>query len=147
MADISGNRSSPLQTATVVAATCAALVLLGSVLAYWTWEWLSPPVEPRAPARLENGDGTAAKTWFGVAQGERTAPAAAASGIKLLGVAAASAGHDGHAVLQTTAGKVLAAREGEEISPGVSLAEVHPDHVVLDRSGTRETLAWPRPKR
>jgi len=26
----------------------------------------------------------------------------------------------------------------------VRLLEVHPDHVILERDGVRETLAWPR---
>ena len=30
---------------------------------------------------------------------------------------------------------------------GVRLAEVHADRVVLDRNGTRETLAWPAANR
>jgi len=39
--------------------------------------------------------------------------------------------------------QIVATREGEEIASGIRLAEVATDHVVLDRNGVRETLAWP----
>jgi general secretion pathway protein C len=29
------------------------------------------------------------------------------------------------------------------VAPGLRLAEVHVDHVVLERNGVREALAWP----
>jgi len=34
-------------------------------------------------------------------------------------------------------------REGEDLAPGIRLAEVGTDHVILERGGARETLAWP----
>jgi hypothetical protein len=39
--------------------------------------------------------------------------------------------------------QILAAKEREEIAPDTRLAEVATDHVVLERKGARETLAWP----
>jgi general secretion pathway protein C len=35
-------------------------------------------------------------------------------------------------------------REGQDIAPGIRLAEVRPDHVILERNGIREMLAWPK---
>jgi general secretion pathway protein C len=46
-------------------------------------------------------------------------------------------------VVQLDAKQILAVHEGDDVAPGVRLAEVHPDHVILERGGTRETLAWP----
>ena len=63
--------------------------------------------------------------------------------MRLMGVVAASAGQLGHAVLRLDAKRTVAVRQGEEVEPGLRLAEVHVDHVVLERNGARETLAWP----
>ena len=123
----------------------AALTLLGFVLAYWTWQWLAPEPQPRAT----HGNGISAKasgadTLFGSAPANAGATTQSSSSVKLLGVAAASGERYGHAVLQADGKKVLAVREGEEVLPGITLAEVWSDHVVLDRRGIREKLALPR---
>ncbi len=57
---------------------------------------------------------------------------------------AASGDQPGYAVLRLDAKQSVAVREGEEIEPGVRLAEVGVDDVVLERGGVRETLAWPK---
>ncbi len=141
----SGGRSDSVQNWTVRLVSLAALTLLGFVLAYWTWQWLAPGPQPRAA----QGKGIAAKasdadTLFGSAPANAGATVQSSSSIKLLGVAAASGDRYGHAVLQADGKKVLAVREGEEVLPGVTLAEVWPDHVVLDRRGIREKLVLPR---
>jgi general secretion pathway protein C len=40
--------------------------------------------------------------------------------------------------------QIIATRKGEDIVPGFRLAEVAPDHVVLERNGVRESLALPK---
>ena len=45
--------------------------------------------------------------------------------------------------MRLDAQRTVVVREGGDIEPGVRLVEVHADHVVLERSGQRETLAWP----
>jgi general secretion pathway protein C len=40
--------------------------------------------------------------------------------------------------------ETLAVREGEDIAPGLQLAEVHTEYIVLEREGMRETLALQR---
>lgn len=133
-----------MQQAAVRVITLAALLLLGFVLAYWTWEWMGPKPETSSlaatalPAPAPTADalfGTAAKSG-----GEPVQSGA----IRLLGVAAASGKQPGHAVLQVDGKRVLAVREGEEVSPGLSLAEVRADHVVLERGGVREKLVLPK---
>jgi len=121
-------------------ANLAAAALVGVVLAYWSWEWLAPPAAARAPVAADIGGGaSSAATLFGTAR-----QAAAASGnLRLMGVMAASGDRRGHAVLRLDGKKSVAVLQGEEVEPGVRLAEVHVDHVVLERNGTRETLAWP----
>jgi general secretion pathway protein C len=125
-------------------ANFAALALLGVVLAYWSWAWLSPPPAPRAPAALEPGGRTSSAAGLFRTVKEGAGAAAAASGaVRLMGVVAASGGRRGHAVLRLDAKKTVAVLQGEEVEPGLRLAEVHVDHIVLERNGARETLAWP----
>ena len=147
MPQISFERSSLAQTSFVSLATIAALLSLGFVLAYWTWAWFAPGVEPRAPG-IVAGNGTqqiaSAGNLFGNRQGNGNAPAPTGIAIKLHGVMAASGGKSGYAVLQLDGKRDLAVREGQDIAPGIRLAEVRPDHVILERNGIREILAWPK---
>ena len=148
MQAISPERTSFQQSAAVTLVTFAALVLLGLVLAYWTWAWFAPRPEPRAQAAGGAvGLSQAAYGLFGSARRDSgTAPAGIP--LRLLGVVAAEGGRpdasSGYAVFRLDAKQAIAVREGGEIEPGVRLAEVHADHVVLERSGVRETLAWPK---
>lgn len=141
---ISFERSSLAQTTVVSLVTLAALALLGWVLAYWTWALLAPRPEPRAqPIAVPGAGAGPAQGLFGNLQrGPNIAPTGIA--IKLLGVVAAGGGRRGHAVVQLEARQILAVREGEDIVPGIRLAEVHADHVILERNGVRESLAWPQ---
>ena len=136
-------RSSLAQTAVVSLLTLAAAALLGLVLAYWTWAWFAPRPEPRIETAAAQSGGVAAATaLFGnVARNKNTAPTGIA--IRLLGVVAAAGGRRGYAVVQLDAKRSLAVREGMDVAPGVRLAEVHPNHVILERGGVRETLALP----
>ncbi len=124
--------------------TLAALALLGLVLAYWTWISTAPRPEPRAPALAAGNLALEpASRLFGVGPQSPTAAAPTGIAMELLGVAAASHGSPGYAVLQLESKRVVAVREGELIEPGITLAEVHPHHVVLERGGARETLQLP----
>lgn len=138
-------RSNLTQSAILAAATLAAVILLGLVLAYWTWIWFAPSAEPRAePAPAPGISLASARTLFGAAPPRQAASVPAGIAIKLLGVAAATGNRNGYAVVQFDAKQILAVEEGEDIAPGIRLAEVHSDHVILERGGVRETLAWPR---
>ena len=140
-------RSSLAQTAVVSLLTFVAVSLFGLVLAYWTWIWFAPRAEPRAElAATETGSLAAASLVFGRAERDKTPAAPTGIAIKLFGVVAASGGRRGYAVVQLDAKQILAVQEGEDVTPGVRLAEVHPDHVILERGGVRETLAWPEKK-
>lgn len=140
-------RSSFAQTAVVSLLTLAALALFGLVLAYWTWIWFAPRAAPRAEvAAAESGSLAAASLVFGRVERNKNIATPTGIAIKLLGVVAASAGRRGYAVLQLEAKQILAVHEGEDVTPGLRLAEVRPDHVILERGGMRETLAFPEKK-
>ena len=137
-------RSGLAQTALVSLLTVAALALLGAVLAYWTWAWFAPRAEPRMEAvAAQSGSVTSAGAIFGNVPRNQAAAAPTGIAIRLLGVVAASGGRRGYAVVQLEAKQILAVHEGEDVAPGIRLAEVHADHVILERNGARETLAWP----
>jgi len=123
-------------------ANLIAVALLGVVLAYWSWVWLAPAAAARAPAAADaSGSGSSAAGLFGSAK--QGSGAATAGSIRLVGVVAASGTRRGHAVLRLDAKKTVAVPQGEEVEPGLRLVEIHVDHVVLERDGARETLAWP----
>jgi general secretion pathway protein C len=136
-------RSGLAQTALVSALTLAAVALLGAVLAYWTWAWFAPRAAQRLePATAQGGSVASAGAVFGSAP-RLQAAAPTGIAIRLLGVVAASGGRRGHAVVQLEAKQIMAVHEGEDVAPGVRLAEVRADHVLLERNGVREKLAFP----
>ncbi|CAG4883510.1 conserved protein of unknown function [Georgfuchsia toluolica] len=147
MQALSLGRSSLAQTALVSSLTLVALALLGVVLAYWTWEWFAPRAEPRIEASaVQSGSVAAAAAIFGNVPRNQETAAPTGIAIKLLGVVAASPGRRGYAIVQLEAKQILAVQEGEEIAPGIRLAEVHAANVILERNGLRETLALPEKK-
>ncbi len=136
--------SNVAQTALVGVITLAAVSLLGLVLAYWTWVWFAPRAEPRVEApSAQSGSIATAADLFGTQPRNPKGAAATGLAIRLLGVVAAARGRAGYAVVQLEGKDILAVHEGEDVAPGVRLAEVLPDHVMLERGGVRESLAWP----
>ncbi len=141
---LSFDRSNIAQTAVTTLVTVAALALLALVAAYWTWQWLAPRPEPRVQAAANmGGHAASANALFGILERDRNSPSPTGIAIKLLGIVAATAGWHGYAVMQLESKEIVAVREGEEIAPGIRLAEIATDHVILERGGVRETLAWP----
>jgi general secretion pathway protein C len=140
-------RSSLAQTAVVSMLTLAAVALFGLVLAYWTWIWFAPRAAPKAEvAAAETGSLASASLVFGRVERNKSTAAPTGIAIKLLGIVAASGGRLGHAVVQLEGKQIIAVHEGEDVTPGLRLAEVNRDHVILERGGVRETLAWPEKK-
>ena len=124
--------------------TVAAAALFALAAAYWTWQWLGPRAAPRAravPSEIRHG--TSAAGLFGTAQQETGGAASAGIEIRLLGIMAATAGRTGYAVLRIEPRQIITVQEGREIVPGIQLARVGIDHVILERDGIRQTLSWP----
>jgi len=143
MRQVSLDRSNIAQTAVITLATVGALALLGLVAAYWTWVWLAPLPEPRAQTAADTGAAASAGALFGSVRRDPNSPVPTGMAIRLLGIVAATEGRRGYAVVQLEAKEILAVREGEDVAPGIRLAEVGTDRVILERGGIRETLAWP----
>lgn len=144
MQALSFGRSGLAQTVLVSSLTLVAVALLGAVLAYWAWAWVAPRAEPRIePAAVKSGSWSSASAIFGAAPSKQVAAAPTGIAIKLLGVVSASRGKRGNAVVQLEGKQILAVQEGEDLAPGIRLAEVRTDHIILERSGVREKLALP----
>jgi general secretion pathway protein C len=137
-------RPAMAQTAVAWALTACAIALFGLVLAYWSVTWLAPAPVARLPAPAAATNLGAAAGLFGTAA-ERGVAAGAGSQVllRLVGVVAASAKKRGYAIMQMENGQTATVRVGETPAPGVVLAEVHANHVVLERNGVREVLTWP----
>lgn len=139
-------RSKLAPTAVASASKALALSLLGFVLAYWTWAWCGPSPLSRSmeisepPARL-----TAAGNLFGGMAGDAPADAPTGLAVRLLGVVAGQPAGSGYALLQLGAGETRVVRAGGNLAPGIRVEEVLPQRVILQRHGSRETLAWPNP--
>jgi general secretion pathway protein C len=143
MLQLSLDRSNLPQAAVVVLATVVALVFLGFVAAYWGWALFAPRPEPRAQVSAEAGSGASAGALFGIAQADRNNTVSTGSAIRLLGIVAGTEGRRSYAVLQLESKEILAVTEGEDVAPGIRLAQVGVDHVILERGALREKLAWP----
>lgn len=128
----------------VALATGASLFLLAMIAAYWTWQWLGPAQVTRLPTAIAAaGKASSAGGLFGATALPADKALATDSGIRLLGSVVANTGHTGYALLRIDPRQTMAVREGDEILPGLRLATVARDHVILERGGVRETLAWP----
>ncbi|MBK5105570.1 MAG: hypothetical protein JJE42_15095 [Burkholderiales bacterium] len=145
MQALSFARTGLAQSVLISLLTLVTVALLGAVLAYWTWAWFAPRAEQRLePAAAQSGNVASAGAIFGTVPRTQAAAAPTGIAIKLLGVVAATAGRRGYAMVQLEAKEILAVQEGEDVAPGIRLAEVHADHVILERRGVRESLAWPQ---
>jgi general secretion pathway protein C len=137
-------------------ASCAAL----GALALWLFVRVAWSLVPRGdaafdPAPLRSGGAApppAAQSearWhlFGsapVRPGNGSGATASTLSLVLRGTFAGSDPKEGIAVLDNAGQGERAWRVGDEVLPGVRLAAVHADRVVLSNAGAEETLALPR---
>lgn len=141
----SSDRLDIAQTATVMLVTLVALAAFALVAAYWTWQWLAPEPSPPGQAPIEGAaHGLSVGDLFGKPAPQQSSAVAATGAISLLGIVSSTEGRSGYAVLRIEPGEILAVREGDEVAPAIRLRQVSADHVILERSGTRETLVWPK---
>jgi len=121
-----------------VALDLALIGALAVAAAYCTWVWHAPRAKAApAPAQQRAAQDTpslAARKLFAGA-----APQVASSAsVRLIGVAA-----PGRALFIADNGRPRSAAVGESVD-GLELVEVHPDHVVVSRGGSRERIGLVR---
>jgi hypothetical protein len=122
-----------------VVAVALDLALIGALAvacAYATWVWFTPRVKGAPPSAVENhaheAPSPAAQRLFA---GDAMPRAAGTTALRLIGVAAPA-----RALFIAENGRPRTAAVGDSIG-GLELVEVHPDHVVVSRGGTRERIA------
>jgi general secretion pathway protein C len=134
--------STPSKTSLFGATIVVALVLvLAYQLAHWTWVFVAPAPVAAVPDADRGVDMAAVAKLFGAAAPvDARNPGASTSGLRLKGVIAPDAGPAASAIFATGAGKDVAVFVDREITPGVKLLEVRPDHVIVSRAGARERI-------
>jgi general secretion pathway protein C len=111
----------------------ALVVLLAWQLAYWTWRFAAPAAVARAAESRGDVDPAAIAKLFGASAPSSSGGATA--GLRLKGVIAPTPGVAASAIFSTGSGKDLAVFLDAEVVPGVKLAEVHPEYVIVTRAG------------
>lgn len=112
------------------------VILLAASLAYWILQLYQPPQRPIAAVPASNVPEPsidAAATLFG-----GQVAVASATNYQLTGIV--SAGRESVAILVADNAPPKALVVGKEISPGVTLAEVHPRHVMLSDNGVMKRV-------
>ncbi|MFH1493573.1 MAG: type II secretion system protein N [Pseudomonadota bacterium] len=138
-----------LQTRWVTLLNLGLVTLLCWQLAHWTWLFLAPaPAKPAAsastthdPARLL--DTIRAAHLFGTASHAGSPGAAQATtslNLRLSGVFASNGKLPAVAIINVENQGDLPFVNGDSILPNVTLEQVRPDHVVLNRGGISEKL-------
>ena len=124
------------------ALTAVLVIALGWQLAWWTWHFITPSLRNALPTPSITAvpDIAVGRRLFGDAgPPESTVIAGAQSGIHLKGVFAVD-GKTLSAAVINLGGRDLAVKLGQELSSGITLAEVHADFVVISRAGIRERI-------
>jgi len=134
-----------LHEAWIVALELALVAALAISLAYWTWVAISPATV--AAPLLSSGqladrpEQLASRNLFGVAStGVAAGPRSASVGLKVLGIFSGEQPGAGRAILAQQGGRPRTVSPGEAIADGLTLHEVHPDHVIILRNGVPERV-------
>ncbi|WP_426162439.1 type II secretion system protein N [Pseudoduganella sp. R-34] len=116
----------------------AAVVVLSASLAYWGMQLFKPKQRPIAAvpvAQAPEANMDAARGLFG-----GNTALAAVSNYQLRGVVADTRGRGSVAIISTDSQPATAFPVGSEVSPGVSVKEVQPRHVILMEGGVQKRL-------
>lgn len=117
-------------------------IALCASAAYWAMQLFKPPVRPvAAPPRAAQVEirADAAATLFGA----RTGNAAAASNYQLRGVIFSGNPRDSVAIISADGKPPQAIRVDTEVVPGVTVKEVHRDHVLISEGGAAKRIDLP----
>jgi type II secretory pathway component PulC len=115
-----------------------AVLIIGALLAHWTWRLFAPKSDSVQPA-LQTASGGKTEHLFGVAavQAVSAVSSAPMPNVKLVGV---FSGKSGFAVLELDGKRQLGLSIGHDIVPGAKLVEVASDHIVVEQNGVRQNM-------
>lgn len=114
-------------------------IILGGLLAKWTWILFAPHALSVFPAKQEVAV-TASDTLFGVAALPDATTANTVPALPNVSLVGVFSGKQGFAVLKLDDKKQQGVALGEEVSAGTKLVEVAADHVLLERNGVRHRV-------
>ncbi len=118
----------------------ALVLVLAYQAAWWTWRFLAPAPRPAPTSNVATVDMAAIARLFGATPPTTSTTTATTSGLRLKGVVAPTPGIAASAIFSTGAGRDIAVYIDREVQPGIKLAEVHADHVIITRAGARERI-------
>jgi len=118
----------------------ALVGVLAWQLAYWTWTFAAPAQRASVPAAGGDVDVGAIARLFGASAPGAPSQASSSSGLRLKGVIAPTPGIAASAIFSTGGAKDIAVYIDREVTPGVKLVEVNPDHVIVARAGVNERI-------
>jgi type II secretory pathway component PulC len=113
-----------------------AVLVIGALLANWTWVLLAPNSASVLPA-VEPVPDLQTGHLFGIAAASGSVSQAVLPNVRLVGV---FAGTPGFAVLELDGKRQVGLSTGREIIAGAKLVEVAIDHVVIERGGVRQQI-------
>ncbi|MFC5477713.1 type II secretion system protein N [Massilia suwonensis] len=116
--------------------TLLALIFLAVSATYWGMQLYKPqqrPIAAAPPAAVPELSPDAAATLFG-----GQAVANVATNYQLTGIV--SAGRDSVAIIVAEGQPPKALKVGRELSPGVSISEVHPRYIMLSEGGVMKRI-------
>lgn len=113
-----------------------AVLVIGALLAHWTWVVFAPRSAQVLPAVLP-ASGFQAERLFGSTAVSSVAVQAALPNVRLVGV---FAGVPGFAIMELDGKRQVGLATGHEIVAGAKLVEVAIDHVVIERNGVRQQI-------
>jgi type II secretory pathway component PulC len=113
-----------------------AVLVIGALLAHWTWVVFAPRSAQVLPAMLP-ASGFQAEHLFGITAVSSVAVQAALPNVRLVGV---FAGVPGFAIMELDGKRQVGLATGHEIVSGAKLVEVAIDHVVIERNGVRQQI-------
>lgn len=113
-----------------------AVLVIGALLAKWTWVLFAPRSEQVLPATLRAAD-FQAEHLFGTSAASGVTVQAALPNVRLVGV---FAGTPGFAVLELDGKRQVGLTTGREIVAGTRLVEVAIDHVTIEHNGVRQQV-------
>ncbi len=117
-------------------------IALCASAAYWAMQLFKPPVRPVAePPRVATAEVSteAATALFGGKSGQ----VAVASNYQLKGVIFSGSARDSVAILSADGKPAQAVRANMEVTPGVTIKEVHRDYVLLSEGGATKRVDLP----
>nr|WP_315487421.1 type II secretion system protein N [uncultured Undibacterium sp.] len=123
-------------------ATVASFALLCAVLSYWGLQIFKPKIRPIAAPVMTASFEPAVGQW-GSLFGQSAIAEAAPSNYQLKGVIVAAHAKDSAAIIAVDGKPTMTIGVGKALLNGVTLSEVHRDHIMVSEAGISRRIDLP----